>query len=295
MTAERPGKPSTFGKPRPPRLKPSLLRAGGPGTVSEFGKLGEHMLTARVRRGLTQRQLAEAVGLTQSAISRIEQGLRWPTLPQLTQFARALNVSVQWFMSGSNWPSLELQDIALELQDLGVADLLVEGARVPGAFRPPEQVIALAVSGNEPEPRLVEAMPAVLAWGRWNVRLLRAYCATCDERAIGRIAWLADVALTIDRNQGLPGGCLARKELARLLRSTKPSQTPDSLGRTCDGGERLPPVSKRWNTTYPASLAVFRKRAEHLKTLIEMRSRRSFAAGPDANGGKGAGAVWERQ
>jgi hypothetical protein len=209
--------------------------------------------------------------------------LQWPTLPQLTQFARALDVSVQWFMNGSNRPGLELQDVALELQDLGVADLLVEGARVPGAFRPPEQVIALAVSGNEPEPRIVEAMPAVLAWNRWNLWLLRAYCATYDERAIGRIAWLADIMLTIDRNQGFPGGCVARKEVARLVRSTKPPETPDSLGRSCDGSGPLPPISKRWNIAYPASLAVFRKRAEHLKTLVEMRKPHPFTAGPDAN------------
>jgi hypothetical protein len=50
---------------------------------------------------------------------------------------------------------------------------------VPGAFRPPEQIVAWAIRGDHPDPRIVEALPAVFAWNRWNEHLLTG-CARAD-------------------------------------------------------------------------------------------------------------------
>jgi transcriptional regulator with XRE-family HTH domain len=243
-------------------------------TPAELVRLGKWLLTARTQQELTQKELATRTRLTQARVSQIEQGLILPTLPQLIRLARTLSLPLQWFLNGSTAPGDEVSDIALELRRLGVVDLLIPGAVVPGAFRPTEQVIALAVSGNQPEPRIIEAIPAVLAWNPWSSTILRAYGRRSDPRAGIRLAWLADVALTIHRTDGFPGGCPRRRELEAYVRWwSKRSKQPtneDDLGRSATG-DALPPVSKRWKIRYGASLSAFVERAKHLYTLREQR------------------------
>src|SRR5262249_14538591 len=241
---------------------------------SELRNLGRWLFTARTRQDLTQKDLAARSGIAQPRISGIEQGTILPTLPQLIRLARALSVPLQWFLNGSVVAGEEVSDIALELQNLGVVDLLVPGAVVPGAFRPTEQVIALAVSGNQPESRIIEAMPAVLAGNRGAPAVLPAYSYHRDLRAGIRPSLLADVALTIHRNEGFPGGCPQRRQLEAYVRwwSKHPTQPArvDDLGRPAEGSD-LPPVSKRWKITYDAPLSAFVERARHLQSLRERR------------------------
>ena len=134
---------------------------------------------------------------------------------------------------------------------------------MPGAFRLPEEVLALAVSGDRPSTRVVEAVPAFLAWNTWNSLLLRAFAKSQDRRAASRLAWLADIAITIDDSRGFPGGCLGRQSLEAFIKRIPVPKKADSLGYVDKTG-RLSPVSKRWNITYPASLEVFRLRAQAL-------------------------------
>lgn len=49
----------------------------------------------RIRRGLTQQQLAERVGTTQSSIARLEHGKTKPTLETLARIAVALGGRVR--------------------------------------------------------------------------------------------------------------------------------------------------------------------------------------------------------
>lgn len=49
--------------------------------------------TLREQRGLTQEQLAEAVGVKQAYISRLERGLSEPSLPVLRAIASTLHVN----------------------------------------------------------------------------------------------------------------------------------------------------------------------------------------------------------
>lgn len=56
--------------------------------------LGERILRAREKAGLSQGDLAERIGLTQSAISRIESGERSVESLELAKLAKALSVSV---------------------------------------------------------------------------------------------------------------------------------------------------------------------------------------------------------
>jgi hypothetical protein len=177
-----------------------------------------------------------------------------------------LCVPLQWFLTGTIQPRRDLRDLAIELFNLGIVDLVVADAAVPGAFRPIEQVVALVLSGNAPDPRVVEAIPAVLAWNAWNRFLLDAYGRSYDARARQRLAWLADVMLTFNKGPGFPGGCVDPFTLAEFVRHVPPPEAEDHLGRPSTDG-RLPPVFKRWRVTYATDLDSFRQRAERLLEL----------------------------
>ncbi len=253
-----------------------------------FSHLGRHLAKARADRGLTQKILAESCGLTQSEISKIEAGVRQPTPPQLARLAQELRLPLQWFLSGRNYPGFELRDIAIELHHLGVVDLFVPDSNVPGAFRPAEHIVAKIVSGDQPDPRLVEALPAVFAWNLWHPHLLTAYAHALDRRAASRLAWLAEIALLIHKSHTFPGGFYDPEGLSRFVTRTfearaKQTSRPDDLGRPALTDEELPPISRRWNITYAADLAAFHRRANHLLTLrAEELERRPSRGGSHA-------------
>ena len=58
--------------------------------MTDFGK---RLVAVRQARGLTQVQLAEATGLTQRVVSRLETVADYPTVPVLMELCRALRVS----------------------------------------------------------------------------------------------------------------------------------------------------------------------------------------------------------
>jgi transcriptional regulator with XRE-family HTH domain len=243
-------------------------------TPAELRNLGKWTLKARIQQGLTQKELALRAGISQPRISGIEKGVVLPTLPQLIRLARVLVVPVQWFFNGSVIPGAGELDIALQLQWLKIVDLFVPESLVPGAFRPIEEVLTLAVRGNQPNPRIIEAIPAVLAWNRWSPGRLREYSRPRDGKASIRLAWLADVTLTIQRTVGFPGGCRRIQDLesfvGSLSKATNLSLTNDDLGRPGDE-ETLPPVSKRWRISYDLPLSSFIDRARRLNYLLEQR------------------------
>jgi transcriptional regulator with XRE-family HTH domain len=228
-----------------------------------FDNLNRHLAELRRKRGLTQRALAMQCGVSQSAIARLEAGEHEPSLALVARLVQVLETSWQYLMTGSDRPGRGIQDLAVELRALGIVDLLVEGARSPGAFRRKEEVIALALSGDAPEPRIVEAMPAVLAWNRWCPLLLRAHAAHHDRRGLHRIGWLASIVLSLEQLGRFPGGCLSPRALERVVLTAQRPAEQDTLGRSPEG-IKLPPVSLRWNIGYPATLETFRARAAHL-------------------------------
>lgn len=226
--------------------------------------VGGRVAEARRKRGLSQLDVARRCGWGQYRIAKIETGARKPTLEQLLRLARALDVPLQWFLTGTTQPGTDLEDILLELRDLGAVDLLVATPSVPGAFRAAEHVVSLAVSGDQPDPRIVEALPALLAWNRWDPSLLRAYGKSTDKRAPVRLAWLADIALTIHRIDGFPGGCPGQRDLEGFLKLVRRPSRPDSLGRPTSDEADLAPVWKRWRITCDTTLQAFKDRAASL-------------------------------
>ncbi|MEV4349758.1 helix-turn-helix transcriptional regulator [Actinoplanes sp. NPDC049596] len=73
-------------------------RMAEPGAAEAYGaarlafELGISVRELRERRGWSQAQLAEAAGMTQSAVARFEGGGTVPTLPVLGRLAEALEV-----------------------------------------------------------------------------------------------------------------------------------------------------------------------------------------------------------
>ncbi len=55
--------------------------------------VGDNCLRIRLKRGLTQEQLAERSGLTQQYLSDLERGKRNPTIVTIWEIAQALEVS----------------------------------------------------------------------------------------------------------------------------------------------------------------------------------------------------------
>ena len=62
--------------------------------------LAAQLKAARQEKGLSQRALAERVGVPQAHVSRIEQGLVNPTVTTLDQFAEALGLEVRLLPRG---------------------------------------------------------------------------------------------------------------------------------------------------------------------------------------------------
>src|SRR6266545_963932 len=240
----------------------------------EQSEIAERLVNARHERGLTQAKLAERCRLKRQQITYFEQGARTPSLDQLIQIARALDFPLERFLSGGNRPGTGVRDFAIELRNLGLIDLWVEEPVVPGAFRRPEETVALTVAGKEPEARIVEAAPAVLAWNRWNAALLWAFARERGRTTVYRLAWLAEVALALERMGGFPGGCPGKEDLAAFVKRVKkpPPDRWDDLGRPAHEPPNSP-VWKRWRINYAADLATFRQRAEGLVSLAKAEGR----------------------
>jgi ribosome-binding protein aMBF1 (putative translation factor) len=66
-----------------------LARVGDEGWV--FASIATQVAEQRVQRGLSQRELAELCGTTQSAIARLERGERPPRVDTLLRIADALD------------------------------------------------------------------------------------------------------------------------------------------------------------------------------------------------------------
>lgn len=67
-------------------------------TVQERKSLGERLRIAREEAGLTQKELAARLGLTQATISRFETGERGIEVAELIVLARLYAKNPAWFL-----------------------------------------------------------------------------------------------------------------------------------------------------------------------------------------------------
>ncbi len=75
-------------RPETPEQRRGYERAG------RAIRVAREVYALRQRHGLSQRQLAELVGTTQSAIARLESGVISPSLPTLDRIANALGAEL---------------------------------------------------------------------------------------------------------------------------------------------------------------------------------------------------------
>ena len=66
----------------------------------DLQKMGKFIAEMRKKRGLTQSQLGEALGLSGKAISKWERGLNAPDISLLNDLADALDVNVSEILTG---------------------------------------------------------------------------------------------------------------------------------------------------------------------------------------------------
>lgn len=239
------------------------------GKLLEWAEVGKQMSRARKMKGLTQKGLADKCELRQGEISAFESGRRHPTLAQLTELARSLDAPLQWFITGTLEPAVStLADMTCELRYWGLADLPLEKARVPGAFRPIEQLLCLVLKGDSVPKLLIESMPYLLATTKWKSRLILAYGREVgDSRVLTRLGWLADITRSLFKAGHLPEAEAQRGPLLTLTKKTSRGEKPDSLGNPAADWDTLPVVNNRWNMTYVATAEQFKVRAEQLRKL----------------------------
>ena len=86
--AERPSDEPTI-----ERLRQRLARVGDSGWF--FAQIAEQVAERRRELGLSQKQLAELTGTTQSAIARLESGGRPPRIDTLLRITNALDCELE--------------------------------------------------------------------------------------------------------------------------------------------------------------------------------------------------------
>ena len=75
-------------------------------TATEMARIIGELSEARIRLGLTQRQLAEKTGLKQSAIARMESLQTIPRLDTLIRVANSLNVKIDIAEDSTRYSSM---------------------------------------------------------------------------------------------------------------------------------------------------------------------------------------------
>jgi Zn-dependent peptidase ImmA (M78 family)/transcriptional regulator with XRE-family HTH domain len=128
--------------------------------------IGQRILEARARAGLTQADLARAAGLERSAIAKIELGVRRVTASELAQIAEHLGRRLDWFVTPSpdtvvshrvrqdsagetSSIDLELETIARDVElvaslEPGLLDRTIDPVDPPDSIRQADELSARA-------------------------------------------------------------------------------------------------------------------------------------------------------
>jgi len=229
--------------------------------------LGTYLRNARKAAGLSQTDLAKLAGISRTQLVKAESGQYVPNVAEATELARVLKIPWERLISGRDRPFAGLRGIAFELYHLGITDLQIAHPRVPGAFRRPEQVLALALRGDAPDPRIVEAIPFVLARQSFVVPLTLAFADIYDPRIRHRLAWLSQITLALDQSNRLPVAIESERQLSGLVRRARKPDQADSLGHP--SRKKPSPIWARWNITYAGTLDEFHQRAIEVAKSFE--------------------------
>lgn len=90
-------------------------------------EFGERLRQLRKQKNLTQKQLAELVGVTNSIISFYEVGDRMPSPEMIVKLAKAFNVSTDYLLGMEKNETVDISD--LNENDKTLACLLVDSLK----------------------------------------------------------------------------------------------------------------------------------------------------------------------
>jgi transcriptional regulator with XRE-family HTH domain len=117
-------------------------------------ELGQRIADARRGKGWTQGQLAERVGLTQTAVSRIETGTRAVASLELAELAEVLGVSVLDLLRAGQRPMLAIAARLGHFQDPGAVDRALKRAGMLISLDELLDSVLGAAPPDPPPPRL---------------------------------------------------------------------------------------------------------------------------------------------
>jgi len=219
--------------------------------------LAQRISLERRRLNWSQKQLADRVGVTQSATSKWERGVTTPSIEQVEAMARAFEVPVLYLIVGSaRLLNEDPRDHLLELCWYGLSDLLPPNKAV-WAVRPVEEVLVCAL--ETPTPRAINRLPTLFFRHRgMSAALLEAHARV--RKVEQRLGWIAAVT------EALAGAGMGMNTPALRELSLEPDlEAPwDSLGVPAAETLNLPPFSKRWRVSYDQSLQGFQEAVEPL-------------------------------
>lgn len=170
----------------------SFLPNGKMGSMDEeldrtLDAVGPRLKHLRLRRGITLTDLAEETGISASTLSRLEAGLRRPTLEQLLPLARAYGVTLDELVGAppTGDPRINLRPIACS-----DGSIILPLTRRPGGIQAYKFVLPTGADDREPDLRTHEGYDWVyvlngtlrLVLGEHNLILKPGEAAEFDTR-----------------------------------------------------------------------------------------------------------------
>ena len=95
-------------------------------SIHDSGGVGGRLRTARRSAGLTQRQLAEALGVESITVSRWERGVTTPSLPRLRRIAEITETTVSDLVRAPDAASAHAVELAALREELAETRELVD-------------------------------------------------------------------------------------------------------------------------------------------------------------------------
>lgn len=92
----------------------------------ESGGVGSRLRTARRSAGLTQKQLAEALGVESITVSRWERGVTTPSLPRLRRIAELTETTVSDLVRAQDAASAQAVELAALREELAETRAIVD-------------------------------------------------------------------------------------------------------------------------------------------------------------------------
>ena len=89
--------------------------------------MGEKLRSLRIEKNLTQKQVADRIGLAISAVSSSESGSRYPTYDTLIKLARMFHVSTDYLLGIADKRNIDVT--GLDDEDVGLISQLVDKLR----------------------------------------------------------------------------------------------------------------------------------------------------------------------